>query len=447
MRTIVVGAGPVGIFCGLSLARHGHQVTVVDRDPPPPASGPWPRRSVMQFNLPHFFRSIVREVLLSTMPDVWEAVVAAGGVPARPEGLPEELTGLQCRRSTFERVTWAVAAREPGLAVKRGHAERLVTRRGRVTGLVVDGSEVEADVVIVAAGRAGRIGDEYRGPGEGGACGFSYAARMYRAREGTEPPTSPLPMSAMYQGYQAMVFPQDDRTHSALVVRPTSRIELGLLRHNEGFAAAARAIPLLAPWTDPERFDPITAVMAGSGLSNTYRGQTDPTKGAAGLFFVGDAVSTTNPAAGRGVSLGLRQAAELVRLLRGAATDHPGTSQQFGSWCMANIHPWYKDHVFWDANLLARFRGEDINIEGPLSSDVICAAANRDPGIWRAAGPFMAMRSPPSSLKAVEEDARAVLRTGWRPPYEAGPTTEQLADILQNANVTALANRGTGPLL
>ena len=301
--------------------------------------------------------------------------------------------------------------------------------------------------MIVAAGRAGRIGDEYRGPGEGGACGFSYAARMYRAREGTEPPTSALPMSAMYQGYQAMVFPQDDRTHSALVVRPTSRIELGLLRHNEGFAAAARAIPLLAPWTDPERFEPITAVMAGSGLSNTYRGQTDPTKGAAGLFFVGDAVSTTNPAAGRGVSLGLRQAAELVRLLRGAATDYPGTSQQFGSWCMANIHPWYKDHVFWDANLLARFRGEDINIEGPLSSDVICAAANRDPGIWRAAGPFMAMRLPPSSLKAVEEDARAVLRTGWRPPYEAGPTTEQLADILQNANVTALANRGTGPRL
>ena len=38
MRTVVVGAGPVGLFCGMTLARSGHQVQVVDSDPPPPAS-------------------------------------------------------------------------------------------------------------------------------------------------------------------------------------------------------------------------------------------------------------------------------------------------------------------------------------------------------------------------------------------------------------------------
>ena len=43
MRAIVVGAGPVGIFCGLSLARNGHQVMVVDRDAPPSGSGRWQR--------------------------------------------------------------------------------------------------------------------------------------------------------------------------------------------------------------------------------------------------------------------------------------------------------------------------------------------------------------------------------------------------------------------
>lgn len=212
------------------------------------------------------------------------------------------------------------------LQMHTGHAERVVTNGGRVTGLVIDGAEVEADVVIVAAGRASRLADEFRAPGEGGACGFSYAARMYRARDGVDPPVSAVPMGALYRGYQAMVFPQDDRTLSALVVRPTSAPELAALRHHQCFEAATRDIPLLAPWTDPERFDPITDVLAGSGLSNTYRGQADEQAGTAGLFFVGDAVCTTNPAAGRGVSLGLRQASELVSLLENEGGDYRSAS-------------------------------------------------------------------------------------------------------------------------
>ncbi len=430
MRTIVVGAGPVGLFCGMTLARGGHQVQVVDSDPPPPASGPWRRRGVMQFNLPHFFRSIVRQVILGSVPELWDQLMAAGAIPALPEGFPDEFTGLQCRRSTFERVTWVAADQQPGLTLRTGHAEQVVTDRGRVRAVVVDGAEVEADIVIVAAGRAGRLAEEYRKPGEGGACGFSYAARMYRARDGVEAPSSPMPMSALYKGYQAMVFPQDDRTLSALIVRPTAAHQLAPLRHNECFDAAVRHVPLLAPWTGPERFDPITDVLAGSGLSNTYRGQLDGRASAAGLFFVGDAVCTTNPAAGRGVSLGLRQAAELVRLLGYHGRDYPSTSEQFESWCAEQIRPWYDDHVYWDSSLLARLRGEDIDIEGALPSDVICAAAQVDPSIWRVVGPFMTMQAPPTSLKAVEEDARAVLRTGWRPLFAEGLTSEELGQVL-----------------
>jgi 2-polyprenyl-6-methoxyphenol hydroxylase-like FAD-dependent oxidoreductase len=437
VRTIVVGAGPVGIYCGLNLARRGHQVMVVDRDAPPSGSAQWPRRGVMQFNLPHFFRPIVREVLLGSLPDVWDALVTAGGIPARPDGFPEELTGLQCRRSTFERVTWSMAAREPGMELRTGHVQRLLTRGGRVTGVDVDGVNVEAEVVIVAAGRAGRIGDEYRVPGEGGACGFSYAARMYRAREGTEPPASALPMNALYDGYLAMVFPQDDRTLSALIVRPSSSDRLARLRHEDAFAAAAREIPLLAQWTDAERFDPISSVLAGSGLTNMYRGQTEARAGATGLFFVGDTVCTTNPAAGRGVSLGLRQAAELLRLLHGGSTDYRGVCEEFDLWCTINIRPWYEDHVYWDATLLARLRGEDIDVDGRLPSDVICAAAGQDPRIWRKAGPYLAMQAPPASLGSVEEEARAVLRTGWRPAYEAGPRAQDLADMLDATAVSA----------
>jgi 2-polyprenyl-6-methoxyphenol hydroxylase-like FAD-dependent oxidoreductase len=414
MRTVVIGAGPVGLFCGMTLARSGHQVLVVDRDPPPPPFGVWHRRGVMQFNLPHFFRPIVRQVILGSWPELWEQLVAAGGIPAVPDGLPEELTGLQCRRSTFEQVTWSAAAREPGLVLHTGHVDRVVVERGRAAGVVVDGAQVDADVVIVAAGRAGRVADDYRQPGEGGSCGFSYAARMYRARDGVEPPSSALPMSALYRGYLALVFPQDDRTLSALIVRPTAAHHLAPLRRVDCFEAAAREIPLLGPWTGPAEFEPITDVLAGSGLSNTYRGQLDSHAAASGLFFVGDAVCTTNPAAGRGVSLGLRQAAELTTLLnaRDGRRDYVGVSRQFEWWCAENIRPWYDDHVYWDATLLARLRGEDIDLDARIPSDVICAAAQVDPSIWRLAGPYMGMQVPPGALRAVEDQARTVLRTG-----------------------------------
>ncbi len=433
MRSVVVGAGPVGLFCGMVLARSGHQVVVIDRDPPPPPVGAWNRRGVMQFDLPHFFRPIVRQTLLDNLPDVWDALVAQGCVPAVPEGFPESMTGLQARRATFERAFWSKAAREPALTLQTGHVEALITRRDRIAGARVDGTEMEADLVIVAAGRTGRVGDEYRAPVAGGSCGFSYAARMYRARNGVHLPIGALPIGALYQGYQTIVFPQDGKTLSALFVRPSSAANLAQLRRNECFEAAARQVPNLAPWTDQDRFQPITDVMAGSGLSNTYRGQLDASGKAAvaGLFFVGDTVCTTNPAAGRGVSLGFRQAAELVGLLRGADRDYRCIAEHFDAWCREHIRPWFEDHVYWDATLLARLGGQDINVNAPLPSDVICAAAAQDPSMFQVVGPFMAMAVPPTTLRAVEEKARAVLQTGWRPAWSAGPTGEELGELLR----------------
>ena len=431
MRAVVVGGGPVGMFCAMALARRGDQVIVVDRDPGPPAAGQWARRGVMQFRLPHFFRPIVRQVLTGTLPDVWDALLAAGGVPACPPGFPEEMTGLECRRSTFEQAVWAAARREPRLAVRTGHADRPVTRHGRVTGVVVDGRTVDADLVIAATGRASRFAGDARAPAEGGPCGFSYVTRMYRARPGTELATSGRPMASLYRGYLAMVFPQDAGTLSALIVRPTADDTLAPVRLGHCFDAAAALIPQLAPWTDPGRFEPITGVMAGGGLTNTYRGQLDEHGRVAisGLFFTGDAVCTTYPAAGRGVSLGLRQAQTLTGLLAGRG-DPRDAAERFDAWCTAHIRPWYEDHRHVDAAMLGRMAGGDIDPEAPIPSDVICAAAEVDPTIWAAAGPYLAMQAPPSALGPVQDKARAVLRTGWRPPYAGGPTCGQLAELI-----------------
>lgn len=434
MRTVVVGAGPVGIYCAMALARRGEQVVVIDREAGPPAEGEWRRRGVMQFAHPHYFRQIVREVLLERLPDVWDGLLAAGGVPARFEGAPEFLTGLQCRRVTYERVVWAAAAREPGLIMRNGHVDDLRVDGGRVTGVVVDGVTVDADRVICATGRGSRLGDELRAPGVEDSCGFSYVARMYRGRPEAEWPSWPL-SGEVYAGYQAILFPHDDRTLSALIVRPSSDAALADLRHADAFEMAAALIPQLAPWTAPGSFDPITEVMAGGRLTNGWRGQLDEHGDVpvAGVHFVGDAVCTTNPSTGRGVSLGLQQGQALLRFLE-SDVDPREVAKQLDAWCLERIKPWYDDHVFGDAALLRRLAGEDVDVEGPFPSYLYAEAAMAKPSLMPVVGMVMGMVTLPESLLAVEGDVREMLRSGWRPQFADGPTRDQIAErILQPA--------------
>ncbi len=387
----------------------------------------------MQFRHPHFFRPVVREALTSALPDVWDALLAAGGIAASPQWLPEGAAGLQCRRSTFERVLWLAASDQAGLIRITGHADAIAIERGRARGVIVDGGLVEADRVIVATGRAGKLGSERRTPAEGGPSGFAYVARMYRARPGVEVPATGLPLGELYRGYQAIVFPQDGGTLSALIVRPAADDVLAGLRHDEQFDAVAPVIPQLAPWTDPARFEPLTGAMAGGNLTNTYRGQLGPDGRAAlpGVFFAGDAVCTTNPAAGRGVSLGLRQAQELLRQLAGPASADPGEqAERFDAWCAEHIRPWFTDHVHWDASLLDRLAGRDLDPEARIPSDVICAAAEADPSIWPVAGPYLTMQAPPSALDPARDRVAALLGSGWRPAFADGPSRDDLAGLL-----------------
>jgi 2-polyprenyl-6-methoxyphenol hydroxylase-like FAD-dependent oxidoreductase len=433
MQSIVVGAGPVGLFSAMALARRGHDVTIIDRDPGPDLRGAWTRKGVMQFMLPHAFRPQVHAALTAELPNVIDAVLAGGAHAVELEWAPG-MIAIQSRRATFERAFRTAAAREPRLQIRTGHVDAFVGVAGQVTGVVVDGQHVDADLVVAASGRVGRIGNDNRAPAEGGNCGFSYVSRMYRARPGVKVPISPIPFGALYDGYLTIAFPQDDDTVCALVVRPTADDTLAELRHEAIFQKATATIPNLAPWTDPERFVPITPAMAGSGLTNTYCSHLDESGRVplAGLLFVGDSVSTTNPAAGRGVSLGLNQARHLLSLLD-TEDDLVTVAERLDAWCTENIRPWYEDHVHWDTTLLKRLAGEDINIDAKIPSDVIAAAAERLPELGMAAARYLGMVALPSVLTPYEEQVRDLLRTGWRPPHAPGPTRDQLATVEQEA--------------
>src|SRR5947209_15407769 len=99
MQIAIAGGGPVGIFTAMSLARHGHDVVVVDRDPGPRPDGEWVRAGVMQFQHPHGYRGAVRQAIRAELPDVYDALLAAGAEVRPMPGLPEAMAGFWCRRS------------------------------------------------------------------------------------------------------------------------------------------------------------------------------------------------------------------------------------------------------------------------------------------------------------------------------------------------------------
>jgi 2-polyprenyl-6-methoxyphenol hydroxylase-like FAD-dependent oxidoreductase len=446
VRIAIIGAGPAGLFAGAGLANRGHHVIAVERDPGPAVDGSWPRLGVMQFHHAHAFRPQVVQALKRELPGALQRWLAAGAEPVQmgpPDG-SEMHMAMRSRRATFERALRAAAAGQPGLQVRCGHVDEVIRWRGQAAGIRVDGSDLPADLVIDASGRAGRVTRSLRPtPASGGPCGIAYVDRQYQLHPGAEPGPllSPIAWQADLDGYQAIIFVHERGIFSVLLVRPVADRVLSQLRHEAAFAAACQAIPGLADWVGPARSRPITPVLPGGPLLNAYRGQTGPDGRLAlpGLVFLGDAVATTTPTFGRGVTTTLLQAQQLLRLIDEHGTDAQMVGESFDAWCTEQIKPWVDDHVRMDDATQARWAGEDIDLRQPLPSDLILAAAQADPSIRAATIGYLRMTALPSSLRAVEPRAHALYAQGWRPSPAPGPSRDELAGIIGRA-------RHTGPV-
>jgi len=434
VRTLIVGLGPTGLLLGAALARRGHQVTAVDRDPGPTGDA-WIRRGVMQFEHAHGFRPQVPMTLLAEWPEAFNSWQDLGARPVEtpgPAGSPQVL-GVLSRRSTFERALRQAAEQQPGLTLRTGHVDGFVLERGQVVGARVDGSLVEADLVVDASGRAGRLGRSTAQGGDpelDGDCGLAYVDRTYRLRPGAEPGpmVSSIAYMADFDGYQCLVFLHEAGHFSVVLVRPTADAALKALRFEAAFEAACRAIPAVAEWTRPDRAQPTSAVLVGGALRNVYRRQV----GTPGLVAVGDSVATTTPTRGRGIAMACMQVAALLALLDEGA-DPPAVAEPFGTWCDHAIEPWVADHIAIDGGMVRRWQGEDLDLTTPLTSDLIAAAVEADPRIGQHAGGYFAMTPLPETLRPAEPLARAVYQNGWRPTYAPGPTRDELVDVIRVA--------------
>jgi 2-polyprenyl-6-methoxyphenol hydroxylase-like FAD-dependent oxidoreductase len=434
VRTVIVGAGPTGLFIAIALARRGRDVVVVDRDPGPSSHGVWQRKGVMQFHQAHTFRRQVIDALRSEMPDVLDDLIAAGATIATTAGSGP--ASLLCRRMVFERVL-RNTAKAQGATLVTGHVDGLSRERGRTVGVRVHGRTLAAGLVIDASGRGSRYANAVRGPAEGGDCGATYVSRQYQLRKGAKPGpvNSPIGLSLSYPGYVAVVFLHDNRTFSITLIHDGSDRRLRRLRDNGAFESAVRAIPQLSEWIEPTRSQPITPVLPGGRLYNSYRGQADPAV-LAGLISVGDAVCTTTPLAGRGVALALLQAGELVRTLEDEH-DIASATMRFDEWCTVHIRPWFDDHRYTDADRVRRWSGQDVDLSRPLPSDLIVGAAEADSALNTIVGPYNSMDALPASLAPAEPRAREIYASGWRPSLPEGPTRDELSAVVSRTRVAA----------
>jgi len=434
MRTLIVGSGPTGLLLGAALARRGHEVTSVDRDPGPTGDD-WVRRGVMQFEHAHGFRPQVPRLLRAEWPEALESWLSLDAQPVEVPNLvgSGQVLGVRSRRSTFERALRLAAMKQPGLTLRAGHVDGLVLDRGHVTGARVDGAIVEADLVVDASGRAGRLSRSSALGGDpdlDGDCGLAYVDRTYRLRAGAEPGpmTTPIAFTADFDGYQCLVFLHESGHFSVVLVRPTKDAALKELRFEAAFEAACHAIPALAEWIHPARAHPTSQVLVGGALRNVYRRQA----GTPGLVAVGDSVATTTPTRGRGIAMASLQVTALLALLDDGA--EPSTvAEPFGAWCDHNIEPWVADHIAIDGGMVRRWQGEDLDLSVPLTSDLIAAAVEADPRIGPYAAGYFAMTALPETLRPAEPLARAVYEDGWRPAYAPGPTRDELVDVIRGA--------------
>jgi hypothetical protein len=137
----------------------------------------------------------------------------------------------------------------------------------------------------------------------------------------------------------------------------------------------------------------------------------------------------------RGVPLGIESATVLADVVSGAASETWAAS--LDAWCLANQKVWHDDHIITDEALLAEWRGEEVDVDGPISWMLVSAAARERHREWMTLlGPFYGMNAKPASLDPLRAEVRAMFRGGWRPAPRRGPTREQLVAAI-SASVAA----------
>jgi 2-polyprenyl-6-methoxyphenol hydroxylase-like FAD-dependent oxidoreductase len=392
---VILGSGIAGMCTAMALAKRGLNVTVLERDTPPPKGDAdqaffgWPRRGASQFRHPHAFLGLMCNLLQDNYPDLLDEFYAAGARRLEmqemlspelqgkytPEPGDEKLWVLLCRRATIETVLRRYVAKLPNIRILNGiHIDGVIAEpdgNGALTGQglkvrrdCVDefGAEIRADVLVDASGRTTKFPSYFAAmgvevPEENDDAEIVYYTRHYRLKPGVpEPARGGKDRSAGDLGYIKFgVFPGDSGNFAIIVCLHTAEKELReAITQGDRFDAVCRSIPGLAPWLQEGNVEPTTEPFGIGDIRAVWRHYVvDGKPLVTNYFAVGDAALRTNPLYGRGCSTSILHAHMLADVLT-ELTDPGERARSFDARTEEALRPIFSTSLSEDRNGIRR---------------------------------------------------------------------------------------------
>ncbi len=478
-KILIAGAGITGLGAAIALAALGKQVTLIERDAPPPHDNPdtafvdWQRRGVPQLRHSHVFLARLTNLLRDHYPQLRTALLNAGcreltfadSLPAplvanyQPMPEDDDFIILSSRRVTLELVMRAYALAQPNVTLLSGHRVTGLVMSDdrkplRVTGLKVEHAEITsditADVVIDATGQTSRFAKWLREAGarlreESAPAGIIYFTRHYRLRSGcSEPERSEAPTVGDLDYIKYGVFRADNGWFSITLSVPETEAELHRkILSPEIFDQICAQLPGVLPCTDASRAEPMSEVFSMGGLQSVWRHYVNGGIPAAlGFFASGDSVIRSNPLYGRGCSAGFLQAHMLAQII--AHYDDPmRRAREFDAAQNREIRPYYDFMVAEDRKAIRRaITGRDPVHRPALKSrltkrfimDALRPATRGDIDVFRALmrgfhmleDPKLALRNPKILLNIFRVWSQGPVHNAHLRPPRLGPEREQM---------------------
>ena len=353
----IVGSGMCGMLTGLALDRRGFQVTIIERDVPPPdcsaneAFFSWQRKGVAQFRHPHAFLGLMCSVLEENYPDLLERFFEAGArkvsfedsIPDHlkpqynPEPGDEKMWVLMCRRATMETVLRTYVTQTTKVTIRNQvSVADIITEKNDSQEVFIRGlslidhqennkrSELFSDVVIDATGRSSKFDKWLTSSGvnikeERDDAEIVYYTRHYRLKDGVSEPSRDAKNPSMGDlGYMKYgIFPGDGGHFALIICLPNEEKELRkAIKSGEKFDEIGMTIPGLRPWLSKNKSEATTAPFGIGNIHAVWRDFTGAGNNRLLNFFaVGDSAIRTNPLYGRGCSTGALHAHILADIL------------------------------------------------------------------------------------------------------------------------------------